>query len=77
MTPARVIPAYRRANGTLVAIPRMLDGHLVNALLKALAAGEPEAVTRPLAAEVARRGLQPYAEAVAAERTGGRRADPE
>lgn len=60
-------------DGRCVGLADMPAGHLVNALLKALAAGEPATITRPLAAEVARRRLQDYALRIAATRGGKRR----
>ena len=59
---------WQRHDGTFVALRKMPDPHLVNALLRALADREPVTITRPLAAEVARRNLRDYALAVAAER---------
>lgn len=48
---------WQRSNGEIVAVRRMHPAHLVNALLAALAAGEPRGITDPLAAEVVRRKL--------------------
>ena len=59
---------WQTSKGTLISIYKMPDGHLVNALLKALAAGDPRSITRPLAAEITRRRLQDYAMRVAEER---------
>ena len=47
----------------------MHDSHLVNALLQALMQEAPAALTRLLAQEVTRRGLQDYAMDMAKDRT--------
>lgn len=47
-------PGFYRA---AMPIRRMADGHLVNALLKALAENRPADETDPLTAEVVKRGL--------------------
>lgn len=49
---------YARSDGTVIRIRKMNNGHLVNALLSAVARGEPKAVRGALAAEVVRRGLR-------------------
>lgn len=65
---------WETSAGEVVAIRKMNDGHLVNALLKELAAGDRhEAVVAALAGEVKRRRLEEFALAVAAERMEGRR----
>lgn len=56
---------WQTSHGKCVAIVRMNDSHLVNALLKALSTGEPTPVTEALATEVARRQLVDYAYRVA------------
>ena len=58
---------YESRRGRL-ALRTLHDAHLVNALLATLAARDPVAITRPLAAEVARRGLREAALAQAARR---------
>lgn len=47
----------------------MPAAHLVNALLKSLACGDPKGITEPLAREVNRRGLEAVAFAEAEKRT--------
>ena len=68
---ARALEAglWQRENGDWVPLKAMADGHLVNALLQALARSERPTLVRPLAAEVRRRRLESYAMAVAEERT--------
>lgn len=70
---ADLVGVYQRSNGRIVAIRSLDDHHLINALLRALAHGEPERVTRPLAAEIVRRGISEMALDVAAERDPSRR----
>ena len=64
---------WQQHDGTFLPLRRMPDPHLVNALLRALAEREPVTITRPLAAEVRRRGLDNYALAQAAAREQGQR----
>ena len=59
---------YQTSVGTFLPLREVNDYRLVNALLKALAAGEPDGVTVPLAAEVDRRGLRGLALATVADR---------
>jgi hypothetical protein len=68
---------WQCSDGAFLKLRTMPDGHLVNALLKHLASATNEytatqyrVVAELLAAEVARRNLQDYALAVAAERDG-------
>jgi hypothetical protein len=60
---------WQRHDGRFVALRKMNDMHLINALLKALAEQEQRAITSALAAEVGRRKLQDVALQVAAERS--------
>src|SRR5688572_23274940 len=76
---------WQCGDGTFVPLRKMPDGHLVNALLKLLADGPGDpldngydydqynTVCDLLTREVARRNLQDYALAVAAEGDGGTR----
>ena len=54
---------WHTGRGTVVRLSEMHPAHLVNALVGALAAGEPEGITRPLAQAVVDRGLVAAAEA--------------
>ena len=60
VTRAKALEAgqWQKADGSFVALADMVDEHLLNALLKALADQEPDGITHPLAAEVIRRGLE-------------------
>lgn len=60
---------YPSSKGYVIALAKMQDTHLVNALLKALEQQEPAEITEPLAAEVSRRNLNDYAQKIAQERT--------
>ena len=59
---------WHTGRGTVVRLAEMHPAHLVNAYLAALAAGEPEAVTGPLARAIVARGLAEAAWAEAARR---------
>ena len=60
---------WQQHNGAFVALHRMPDDHLVNALLKEMADAETlTQVVRRLGGEVMRRGLWERAEAIAAAR---------
>lgn len=59
---------WPRRNGEAVPIAEMHPAHLVNAYLGALAAGDPEDITGPLAQAVVARGLVEAAVAEAARR---------
>jgi hypothetical protein len=61
--------AWISSPGCHIPLRRMNDSHLVNALLKSLAAGDPEGIVLPLAAEVDRRGLRGMALEVAEKRS--------
>ena len=60
---------WQRADGRTVRLAEMHPAHLVNAYLGALAAGEPEGITRPLAEAVVTRGLAEAARAEAERRS--------
>lgn len=60
---------WQTADGSMTPVATMRGTHLINALLKSLAAGDPTTITQPLAREVKRRGLEPAAEAEARRRT--------
>lgn len=61
---------WPRRNGEAMLLTEMNDHHLINALLKCLAAGDdPETIVEPLAREVNRRGLEADAMTEAARRT--------
>lgn len=55
-------------DGHFVHVQAMADAHLLNALLRALADGDPPTITHVLAEEVIRRGLESVALALAAAR---------
>lgn len=59
---------YAARDGRRIAVARMHDAHLINALLRALVDGEPEVITRPLAREICRRGLEDATRAEAQRR---------
>lgn len=59
---------WQTHTGKVVRLRAMHDAHLVNALLKSLAEGEPRAITEPLSAEVVRRNLREMAIRMAEER---------
>ena len=61
---------YPTSKGFVVKLAEMNDHHLINALLKALRAAEPEAVTYPLAREVKRRGLSGEAFSIVESKEG-------
>lgn len=63
--------SYPTSKGYVIRLGDMNDHHLVNALVRAVADGEPEGVVHPLAAEVDRRGLRGRAIERAAELEGG------
>ena len=62
---------WQRHDGRFEKLRKMNNDHLVNALLRALLEGEPETITRPLAAEIKRRRLVRYAQRICAERMQG------
>ena len=62
---------YPTSKGIVLRLREMNDHHVVNAYIKALALGEPESITQPLAVEVDRRGLRAAALARAEELAGG------
>jgi len=68
---ALVAGHYQTHDGSFIRLRKMLDAHLVNALLRALADKEPKTFTKILTAEVVRRGLTDYALRVCAERDLG------
>lgn len=60
---------WQKSNGEVIALCRMNDAHLINALLKSLAEGDPPASVAPLTKEVVRRNLYEAAMRVAEERS--------
>lgn len=60
---------WQSADGTMIQVWKMRAPHLINALLKSLASGDPTTITQPLAREVQRRGLEAAAEAEARRRS--------
>ena len=59
---------WHTGRGSVVRLAQMHPAHLVNAFVGALAAGEAEDITGPLAQAVVDRGLVEAAEAEAARR---------
>jgi hypothetical protein len=59
---------WQSANGAMIPIERMPAPHLINALLKALAAAEPRSIIDPLTRELVRRGLEDAAMTAASRR---------
>lgn len=49
---------WQTSSGVMIRVEEMPAPHLINALLKALAAAEPRSIIDPLTRELVRRGLE-------------------